>query len=219
MKRKLPLYLAIGSLLLAGAITPSCKSDEKVCDTALQDTLQVREMALREREMALREREMAIMEYERRYGISPGSTGSYSSREGGGSGGSANEGNGTYASRSGTNASNARATTRNRLQGYSNDPKSVAYKKPVLAFPGQYPESSERLLTERDMEHQTAWGKRVMLNEIYARHGYVFPDADLKRHFATQDWYKGTEKNIGKLRLTATEKQNITFIQAHPGGQ
>lgn len=216
MKHKLPLYLAIGALLTTGALMPSCKSDEKVCDTALRDTLQLREMALREREMSLREREMAIMEYERKYGIAPGSRGAYPY------GASERVGSESYASNGGNSrntggASSARATTRNRLQGYGNEPKGVAYKKPVLDFPGQYPESSERLLTARDLEHQTAWGKRIMLNEIYARHGYVFPDADLKRHFATQDWYKGTEKNIGKLRLTSTEKQNIAFIQANPG--
>lgn len=210
MKRNLPVYFAIGALLISGALMPSCKTDEKICDTALQDSLQVREMALREREMALREREMEIMEYERKYGIMAGS---YSSRMSGGSGdGGAGVGTGTRS----PDAAGARANSRNRLQGYSDEPKGVAYKKPVYAYPGQYPESSERLITEKDLEHQTSWGKRVMLNEIYARHGYVFPDADLKRHFAGESWYKGKEKNLGKLKLTATERQNISFIQNFP---
>jgi len=211
MKKNFPIYIALGGLLLAGVLTPSCKSDEKVCDTALQDSLQVREMRLREREMDLREREMVIMERERTLGITPGSPGSYSFRIEGSAGlradGSGERGN------EGVNS--ARASGRNRLQGYNNDPRGVAYKKPVLSFPGQYPESSERVLTEKDMEHQTSWGKRVMMSEIYARHGYIFPDADLKRHFADESWYKGTEKSMAKLKLSALEKQNIAFIQGH----
>jgi hypothetical protein len=212
MKKNFPIYIALGGLLLAGALTPSCKSDEKVCDTALQDSLQVREMRLREREMDLREREMVIMERERTLGITPGSPGSYSYRSENESGLRAE---GSSGSRGAEGANSGRATGRNRLQGYGNDPRGVAYKKPVLAFPGQYPESSERVLNEKDMEHQTSWGKRVMLNEIYARHGYIFPDAELKRHFADESWYKGTEKSMAKLKLTALEKQNIAFIQSH----
>ena len=92
-------------------------------------------------------------------------------------------------------------------------------KIPASRFPGQFPESSERLLTDRDVEHQTSWGMRVMMNEIYARHGYVFKDADLRKHFRREKWYKGTEKNLKKIKLTDIEIQNIAFIkdaQLHP---
>jgi hypothetical protein len=81
--------------------------------------------------------------------------------------------------------------------------------------PGQYPESSERLLTDQDLEHITPWGAKVMMNEIYARHGFVFKDAALKKHFRKEKWYKAREKNLKKIRLTDTEIQNIAFIKQH----
>ena len=199
MKNRFPIAVAIAGLIAIAAITPSCKPDEKPCDTALQDSLNIREIRLKEREMALREREMAIMERERALGISNSSGGSYS--------GSASTGSAT------ASTSDSRPTTKNGLKNYSNDPKSAAYKPPVLAFPGQYPESSERMLAEKDVEHLTPWGMKVMLNEIYARNGYIFTDADLKKHFARESWYKGTEKNLRKIKLTPTERENIAFIQ------
>lgn len=80
---------------------------------------------------------------------------------------------------------------------------------------GQYPESSERLLTEKDIEHVTPWGMKVMLNEIYARHGFVFKDATLKKHFRKERWYKGTERNMKNIKLTDTEIQNVAFLKQH----
>ena len=97
--------------------------------------------------------------------------------------------------------------------------KTTKRKIPSSKYPGQFPESSERLLTNKDVEHQTAWGMKVMMNEIYARHGYVFKDADLRKHFRREKWYKGTEKNLKKIKLTDIEIQNIAFIkdaQLHP---
>src|SRR3569832_1238736 len=41
-------------------------------------------------------------------------------------------------------------------------------------YPGEFPEGSERLLTDRDVEFLSQWGLRVMMNEIYARHGMRF---------------------------------------------
>ena len=98
--------------------------------------------------------------------------------------------------------------------------KSRKAKKPVVKrknslLPGQYPESSERLLTEKDIEHQTAWGMRVMLNEIYARKGYIFQDADLKKHFQNEKWYRGRQRSLNKIKLSPIEIQNITFIKKY----
>jgi hypothetical protein len=88
-------------------------------------------------------------------------------------------------------------------------------KKTISTTPGQYPESSERLLIEKDVEHVTPWGLKVMMNEIYARHGYVFTDATLKKHFRKEKWYKGKERKMKNIKLTDTEVQNIAFIKQH----
>ncbi len=198
MKHKLLLAAAAGIITISFS-TPSCKPDKPECDTAFQDTLKMREMRLQEREMALREREMAVMERERALGMSATSSGSYQASTGGK----------PMAENSG------RQTVKGGRNNYTEGNNQVAYKKPVLDFPGQFPESSERALTEDDMEHKSAFGKKIMLNEIYARHGYIFPDKDLVKHFAGESWYKGTEKSLGKIKLTPMEVQNVAFIRKH----
>jgi hypothetical protein len=179
-----------------GLITflPSCRPDEKECPTSttLQDSLNVRELNLREREMSLREREVGIMERESALGI-------------------------RFNTAASPKISNdGRKLSKREIESYEDKYGKASYKTPTLSFPGQYPESSERALTLTDLAHLTPWGKKVMMNEIYARHGYVFPDKDLKKHFDKETWYKGTQKNFNKLKLTELEKQNIAFLNAHP---
>jgi hypothetical protein len=76
---------------------------------------------------------------------------------------------------------------------------------------GFYPEGSERKLTEYDIQYLSAWGHKVMLNEIYARHGMIFKDEMLQRHFKRQKWYKPVGYNVFNT-LTKIEKQNVTFL-------
>ncbi|MBS1773832.1 MAG: YARHG domain-containing protein [Bacteroidetes bacterium] len=90
-----------------------------------------------------------------------------------------------------------------------NSKKLQLHKKRLT--PGYYPEASERILTDHDVQYLTAWGYKVMLNEIYARHGMVFRDEYLQRHFNDQKWYHPKTNNVYK-QLTTTEKQNIAFL-------
>lgn len=76
---------------------------------------------------------------------------------------------------------------------------------------GFYPEGSDRRLTYQDIQYLTPWGKKIMLSEIYARHGMTFRDEALKRHFSSQSWYKAKGEHIFQ-ELTPIEKQNITFL-------
>lgn len=109
-----------------------------------------------------------------------------------------------------TNSSSKPATTKSSSSSKNKNKKP----KYVSPYPGQYPEASERLLTDKDMEHMTPWGMKVMQNEIYARQGYIFKDPELRKHFAGEKWYKGKQSNINKIKLTPTEKQNINFIKS-----
>jgi hypothetical protein len=104
-----------------------------------------------------------------------------------------------------------RLLAQNKNASKSKKAKKTTKKSSLL--PGQFPESSERLITEKDVEHQTPWGMKVMLNEIYARQGYIFKDADLRKHFAKEKWYKGKERSLNKIKLTRMEVQNIEFIK------
>ncbi|MBS1780358.1 MAG: YARHG domain-containing protein [Bacteroidetes bacterium] len=76
---------------------------------------------------------------------------------------------------------------------------------------GYYPEGSQRRLTDDDIKFLSPWGHEVMLNEIYARHGMIFKDEQLKRHFASQGWYHPESANVYQ-KLSGIEKQNIAFL-------
>ncbi len=186
--------------LLACVVGFASCTDDKPCDADAEKALDDREAALNQREADIAARERAL-----------GMNATNSSSQDGAS-------SGTY---NGTNAS----AGNNRANVVVNDPSNgrrtrkptevrTAYRKPNSSFPGQYPESSERLLTADDLVHTSTFGKKVMLNEIYARHGMIFTDPELKRHFAQESWYKGTMKNVDKL-LTATERKNIAFISSN----
>lgn len=100
----------------------------------------------------------------------------------------------------------------------SNKSKQKTTKKTASkssTTPGQYPEASERLLSEKDIEHVTPWGMKVMQNEIYARKGYIFKDATLRKHFRKERWYKGKERNLKNIKLSDIEIQNLAFLKEH----
>lgn len=78
--------------------------------------------------------------------------------------------------------------------------------------PGEFPEGSDKILTEDDVKYLSEWGLKVMKNEIYARHGQTFPnDPDLDAHFRMVGWYHGANPNVSK-RLTRVERENIVFL-------
>ncbi|MDR3678841.1 MAG: YARHG domain-containing protein [Flavipsychrobacter sp.] len=81
-------------------------------------------------------------------------------------------------------------------------------------YPGEFPEGSARVLTEKDLKFLSEWGLKVMLNEIYARHGMRFTDSDLQNHFSHQGWYKGGADNVDS-KLSPTERRNVAFIKAY----
>lgn len=53
---------------------------------------------------------------------------------------------------------------------------------------------------------------RFVINEIYARHGYIFGDKQLNNYFRSLKWYKPRNRKVDQL-LTPLEKQNIYFLQ------
>ncbi|MBF2006209.1 MAG: YARHG domain-containing protein [Chlorogloeopsis fritschii C42_A2020_084] len=48
----------------------------------------------------------------------------------------------------------------------------------------------QRLLTSADLKGRSAWELTIMRNEIYARHGRMFKEPKLQRHFESQSWYQ-----------------------------
>jgi len=81
--------------------------------------------------------------------------------------------------------------------------------------PGEFPEGSDKKLTEEDVMYLSEWGLKVMQNEIYARHGQSFAnDPQLDAHFRKVGWYHGGNNNVSK-RLTRLEKENIAFLKSY----
>ena len=79
---------------------------------------------------------------------------------------------------------------------------------------GDFPETSTRLLTPEDLEGKDKLTLRYMRNEIYARHGYIFKDPELRDHFEHQYWYLGQYHDVSS-KLTAIERKNVALIQKY----
>lgn len=102
---------------------------------------------------------------------------------------------------------------------YKDRSQSVTYELEKKTFKynpklGQYPQSSTRLLTEADVENMMPEELRIMRNEIYARHGYSFRMADMRKHFSEQPWYMPMSSDVSTV-LTKTEEKNAALIKRY----
>ena len=80
------------------------------------------------------------------------------------------------------------------------------------------PYSSDRYLTEEDLEGLSNEELRIARNEIAARHGRKFKDAALQEYFESRSWYNGTieaDDFNSVIRLSDIEQKNMEFIQSH----
>jgi len=87
------------------------------------------------------------------------------------------------------------------------------------SVPGKYPFTSTRYLTSSDLRNMSNWELKIMRNEIFARHGFVFKTNSMKNHFNNQTWYKRIPKlntNDNAIsKLTQLEKKNIKLIKSY----
>jgi hypothetical protein len=77
-----------------------------------------------------------------------------------------------------------------------------------------YPQGSDRPLLAEDVENLDAWDLKIMRNEIYARHGYIFRTEEMKDYFNAQRWYAPKYENVDDM-LTKIEKENIKLIKRY----
>jgi hypothetical protein len=82
------------------------------------------------------------------------------------------------------------------------------------AVPGKYPEGSTRLLSHDDVAGKSSWELKIMKNEIYARHGYIFKTPELKSYFESQHWYKPMYDDVTDL-ISNVERENAAFIKGY----
>ncbi len=77
---------------------------------------------------------------------------------------------------------------------------------------GEFPQASQKLLTETDIESMDSYDLKFMRNEIFARHGYCFKKRDMRSEFEATDWYVPNNTDVSAL-LTDIEKKNIKLIK------
>lgn len=77
---------------------------------------------------------------------------------------------------------------------------------------GRYPYTSLRKLTHADVAYLSPRDLKIMRNEIFARHGYIFQTNDMKQYFSKQSWYRPTTTNV---QLSSIEQYNVNFIKSY----
>lgn len=77
---------------------------------------------------------------------------------------------------------------------------------------GDFPFASARLLTRGELTLFRKSELSLMRNEIFARNGYIFNSATLKKRFEATDWYKGT-KDSKTISLSEIEQINVALIK------
>ncbi len=76
---------------------------------------------------------------------------------------------------------------------------------------GKHSELPQHAYSKKELINKTPNGLRIIRNEIFARHGYIFKSSDLKEHFSAKNWYKPLFSDVNHL-LTPMDKANIQLI-------
>jgi hypothetical protein len=82
----------------------------------------------------------------------------------------------------------------------------------INSIDGYYHITGSRKLTYNDIQGLSASELRIMRNEIYARHGYIFQDDMLRNYFSQKEWYAPKTKNVS---LSSIEQYNVLFIKGY----
>ncbi|MFN5912047.1 MAG: YARHG domain-containing protein [Bacteroidota bacterium] len=95
---------------------------------------------------------------------------------------------------------------------YPGPAKNNSFSGPAYGY-GFYPEASSRQLSPEELSSMTRRELKIMRNEIFARHGYIFKTRDMIDHFSDQPWYEPTYNDVTGM-LSKIEKANIALIKS-----
>jgi len=73
--------------------------------------------------------------------------------------------------------------------------------------------TSSQEVTYGDLYGMNSDELRLMRNEIFARHGYIFKSSDLRSYFGRQSWYRPITSSTSELGLSPLEKKNVETIR------
>jgi len=94
-----------------------------------------------------------------------------------------------------------------RLWGKLKIATSPEHAAEILGKPS-WPETSKQVLDASWIKGKSDWERMLMRNEIFARHGHVFKDPELRAYFGERSWYRpGNE-----TPLTTIEKRNVQML-------
>ena len=93
-----------------------------------------------------------------------------------------------------TSEETSSVTNSNESQDRTDNPNDIQTKPSDNK--GLYGFASERLLTESDVAGMTSYELKIMRNEIFARHGYIFKTKPMRDYFSAQPWYKGLYDDV-----------------------
>ena len=69
-----------------------------------------------------------------------------------------------------------------------------------------------RALSEHDLKGISKQDLKLMRNEIFARHGYIFKSPELNNYFKQKPWYKPQHEDVNGL-LSPEERENVELIK------
>ncbi len=92
--------------------------------------------------------------------------------------------------------------------------KAITNSRYFAAGAGLYPEGSQRNLSYDDVQYLSSRDLKIMRNEIFARHGYIFKTSDMIQHFSEQSWYRPLNNDVTAY-LSKIEKENVNFIKQY----
>lgn len=108
-------------------------------------------------------------------------------------------------------ASNSAASSNNPSNSNSINSQN---DKQDLNVQGRFPFATTRLLEISDLSGLGNKDLKIMRNEIYARHGYIFKTPEMKEYFAAQSWYHGQYADVSSM-LSAIEQRNVALIKKY----
>lgn len=76
------------------------------------------------------------------------------------------------------------------------------------------PESDTRYVEQDEIDQLTKNEVRLAINEIYAKHGRIFENSELREYFESKDWYDGTiePEDFDEDVLNQYEKANVKLL-------
>ena len=85
---------------------------------------------------------------------------------------------------------------------------------PYNAQPSDYIffDSDVRCLTENEVKKLDSKNIEYAINEIYARHGYIFKDEELRNYFHEKSWYSGSVEDMNSIQLNSYENENLKLL-------